>query len=212
MEDINIVGGVTGSLITGLMLLIVNWWRSRNDSKNANSRQIEVLSTSLNSTTATLVSVTQRLDVVERERSAERESANVARIQLQNRIDKLEDEQRASLVQIADLKKQIEVLQAEGRTKDNLLEQLRNRVNTLEKENCTLTAEKDELKTKLADMQRALVASEQRAETQAEQIDELKKRGTGPLQKKVSSGDIAIGIAAPQTAEPGESADTVGEG
>jgi chromosome segregation ATPase len=199
MEEINVVGGATGSVITIIGLLIINWWRSRNDSKKNQISQIDVLSNSLNSTTTTLISVTQRLDVVERERSAERDAANVARIQFQNRIDKLEDDQRIANGTIADLKHQIEVLQQEGRAKDGLLEQLRNRVNTLEKENCTLTAEKDELKTKLGDMQRALVASEQRAETQAQQIDKLNKRDTGPLAESPQPADSAN----PQTAEPG---------
>jgi chromosome segregation ATPase len=196
-----------GSALAVFAFLVVNWWRTRNDAKSVQAKSIEVLTAANTSNVATIMSLQSRVEVVENERSAEREAANVARIQLQNRIEKLEDEQRASLAQIADLKRQIEVLQQEGRNKDGLLEQLRKRVNALEKENCTLAAEKDKLENRLAEMQRALVASEKRAETQAAQIDELKKRGTGPLSEQPSSGaDAPL-----STAERAETTPPAGE-
>ena len=51
----------------------------------------------------------------------------------------------------------------------------------------------------LTDTQHALITSEQRAETQAQQIDVLKKRDTGPLAETPQPADRAN----PQIAEPG---------
>jgi DNA-binding transcriptional MerR regulator len=105
------------------------------------------------------------------------------------RIDELADKYSAATLEI--IRAEIEAMAERIFEKiDHLAEVVPEKVGQV-----VLTLPRDTL----SNTQHALITSEQRAETQAQQIDVLKKRDTGPLTESPQPADSAN----PQTAEPG---------
>lgn len=158
--------------------LFVLWLRARNDSRNARVSQIETLSAALNSALGSLDVMRRRQDDTERARAAERETASLARIEQQNAIDALKDEQ-ARLCKLVEVQAQeIARLQAENielKARIGTLEQERN---ALRSERDALRRERDSLSRESDDLRRSTSALKVRVEELEREVESLKK-GTG---------------------------------
>jgi chromosome segregation ATPase len=124
---------------------------------------------------------------LDRERDARREDTRKSNFTLETLTAELKTIKEETIQQ----RTQIETLRHQIAEKDKQIEKLQGQVNALEEENCTLKAERIAQMGIISDMQRTLVVSEQRGVELANQIGELKKRGTGPLQEQASSGAVA---------------------
>ena len=114
---------------------------------------------------------------LDRERDARREDMRKSSVALET----LTAELKTIKEETAQQRVQIETLKHQIAEKDKQIEKLQGQVRALETENCTLKTERIAQMGIISDMQKTLVISEQRGVELANQIDELKKRGTGPL-------------------------------
>jgi len=162
-----------------LVVLIIGWWRSRNDAKNAQTEQIKTLSAALQAALGSLEVMRARQDATEQALSRERESASADRIAQQNALDKLSD-------------------QMDGLRKENA--QLKARVASLEAERDALRKERDALRKERDELNRDQAQMTTRIEELEREVMALKKKDTGPLEAPSDEP----GEAAAETPEPKE--------
>lgn len=77
-----------------LAYLVVSWWRSRNDAKGVQAKALDVALAGVTGLTQTVEDLRTRANAREIATTKERETASALRIQLQDAVDVLKDEQR----------------------------------------------------------------------------------------------------------------------